>query len=165
VLGSPATARVLAAAARMAEQRSGPITGAALAGRANVSQHTVSRVREEIQRRFPGVLGSPAKARVLAAAGRIAADQSGPVTGTELAAQAKVSQDQVSRLRREILERFPGVLGSARERLLAAAHQVAAKGSGPVTGVTLATRANVDVCTMSRLRDEIHREFPGVLVS
>jgi hypothetical protein len=158
--------RVLAAAAQVADQGSGPVTLTALAAHARAGRVTVSGLREEIEQLFPGVLRSRARARVLAAAAQIAADRSGPVTVTALAAEADVDHSTVSGLRAEIEQRFPGVLRSTgRARVLAAAKTIAAKRSGPVTLTALATRARVSQSTVSRLRPQIDRRFPGVLGS
>jgi hypothetical protein len=112
-----ARARARAAAAQIAGDRSGPVTVTALAARARVHKDTVAGVRGEIDDRFPGVLKSRARDRVLAAAKRVADDQSGPISVTALAAAAAADHSTVSGLRPEIRRRFPGVLQSpARER-------------------------------------------------
>jgi hypothetical protein len=49
---------VLAAAQQIADKRSEPVTGTVLAERASVNQSVISRLHDEIQRRFPGVLVS-----------------------------------------------------------------------------------------------------------
>ena len=141
------------------------MTLVALALRAGVEKGTVSRMRPELERRFPGLLGF-ARERVLAVAHAILADRgSGPVTGAALAALADVEKNTVSRMRPELERRFPGLLGSARERVLAAAQELAGRGSGPVTGAALAARAQAREQTVSRMRPELERKFPRLLRS
>ena len=100
---------------------------------------------------------------VLATAQELTDRQSAPVTLAAPAAQAGVNKRIVSEMRPQLDELFPGQLGSARERVLAAARTLASQRSGPVTVVTVAAQANVNRATVARMRAELERLFPGRL--
>jgi hypothetical protein len=163
---STARERVLAAAAQIAVEGSGPVTGVALAVRANVSPATVSRLRAAIAQKSPGVLSSltAERARILAAAAQIGREGLGPVTPSALATRAKVAPKTVYRMRDVIEAHFPSVLGLARERVLAAAERIVRERTGPVTQAALAAEAHTSQCTISRLHLEIWERVPGALI-
>jgi hypothetical protein len=160
--GASVGERVLVAAAEAVKAGEGPLTATELAARAGVSDATVGGFRAHLARLYPGLLRD-AREMVLAAADAAVGAGEGPLTVTELAARAQVSETTVGRFRAELERLYPGLLGAASARVFAAAAAAVKAGEGPLTVTELAARAHVGNATVGRFRAQLERRHPGFL--
>jgi hypothetical protein len=106
-----------------------------------------------------GGVAATVRERVFEAAAAVRAGE-GPLTATELAARAQVSDATVGRLRAELERRYPRLLRDVRALVFAAAAAAVRAGEVPLTAKALAVRAEVSDTTVGALRPELETRYP-----